>query len=217
MNTIFKILLIFLFFQISSRELYSQDTLRYFIGYDLFKGIINEHSFTFGYNLKKHHAVTLSLGYTYDNKNLRDMFKSFSPSQDNYPFMVYKGPTFRTGYEYRFSPIFYLGIDLFYKYLYYLNQTFVDANRKDNSVTYAREEHANVFGWHINTGLMIVIPKIHLFFNPSIGLGETIRDRTYTTTSTTNGYMAMPLGTYSEKLKNFSILMNLNIGIMFGK
>jgi hypothetical protein len=220
MKTIFKTFLIFLIFQIPSKELYSQDSSKYFIGYDLFKGIINEPSFTFGYNLTRHHFITFSLGYTYDNKNLRDNFRGLSPSQDKYPFLVYNGPTFRTSYEFRIVSFFYFGADFYYKYLSYTNHTFYDSEGDYGDVTFTRDEKANVFGWHVNSGFMITIPKIHLLINPSIGLGETIKSRTYTTTNSTatgERYEDVPLGTYSKELQYFSVMMNLNIAITIGK
>lgn len=117
---------IFLIFIIPINETSSQDSTKFFVGYDLFKGAINEHSVTFAYNLSRRNLLMLSLGYTYHNKDLTQNHGcTLSPSQDKYPFFVYRGPTIRSAYEYRICPFFYAGVDFYYKYLHYSNFTLI--------------------------------------------------------------------------------------------
>src|SRR5659263_56707 len=73
----------------SYKMLYSQDTVKTYIAYDVFKALINEHSVTVGHGIGKHHLVTFSLGYVYDNRSIRKSFIGFSPNQDEFPVMVY--------------------------------------------------------------------------------------------------------------------------------
>jgi hypothetical protein len=218
MKKILRIALIVLVFIIPTKGLLSQDSIKFFIGYDLVKGIINEQSLTFGYYLTQHHTITLSLGYTHGNKPLREQHYGLSPSQDKYPFLVYKGPTIRTSYEYRFASFFYVGADLFYKHLKYSNHTFIDSEGDPGHVTFTRDEKSNLFGFHINSGFMFMIPKIHFFINPAIGIGGTLKYRNYTTTdSETFGDVSfnIPNSTYTKDMQYLSVHVNLNIGITF--
>lgn len=213
-----RIVVMFLILFFPSKALLSQNSTKFFIGHDLFKGLINEQSFTFGFNLTRHHLIMISLGYTHDNKFLREECRGLSPSQDKYPFLVYKGPTVRSAYEYRFAPFFYVGADIFYKYLYYSNHTFVDSEGDPGDVTFTRDEKSNVFGFHVNSGFIISIPKAHLLINPSIGIGETFKFRNYTTTdSETRGDVSfdIPVGSFSKEQHYLSIMMNLNIAVTF--
>jgi len=220
MKAISRKYLIFFLILLSAEKIYSQDSTKYFIGYGIFKGIINEQSLTFGYQITHRHFLTISLGYTHDNKILREEFLDISPSQDKYPFLVYYGPTFRTSYGFRLAPRFYVGADLFYKYLYYNNHTFHDSKGDPSNVYFTRDEKSNVFGWHINTGFLIIIPKIRLLINPTLGIGETYKHRNYTTTySKTIGEPSfdIPLGSFKKNLHYISLMMNLNVGITIGK
>ena len=185
-----------------------------------FQGIINEHSITFGYNLNQHHLVTLSMGYTYVNKSLRESIIGFSPSQDKYPVLVNTGPVIRGGYEYRVKPFFYFGADLCYKYLQYSNHRFQDSNGKDASVWYTRDEKSNVLAGHLNLGFLLEISKTPIVFNPSIGIGGKIKYRNYTTYNvekSSDGSFDVYPGTFSKTQGDFSIIMNMNIGITIGK
>jgi hypothetical protein len=58
---------------------FGQDTVKTYIAYDVFKAFVNEHSVTIGHGFVPHHMVTFSLGYVYDNRNLRESFIGFSP------------------------------------------------------------------------------------------------------------------------------------------
>jgi len=142
-----------------------------------------------------------------------------SPSQDTYPILAYNGPTIRAGYNFRLFSVFYLGADFYYKYLYYNNVTFFDSDGDWGDVTFTRNEKANVLGWHINTGIKINLSK-KLYFNPSLGMGQTIKHRTYTTTNVIinpSPEEYVPVGTYTKDLKYFSMIFNLNFGIKLGK
>ena len=221
-----RTLSILIIFQIHSNDLFcqnklfiNQDSTKFFIGYDLLKGAIDESSITFGFNLTKRQFITISLGYTYDNAYLRgkSLFCGLSPSQDTYPFLAYQGLTLRTSYNIRLFSAFYMGFDFFYKDLSYHAMTFFDAYEDEGGVTFTRSENANVFGGHINLGWMINLSK-RLYLNPSIGTGFTIKNRTYTTTDAEIDYnvpseMRVPNGTYSKKLIYPSLLLNLNFGI----
>lgn len=209
-----------LLFQVNPKVLFCQDTYKFFITYDPFKAIINEHSVTVGYNLNQHHLVTLSMGYTYVNKSLRESIIGFSPSQDKYPVLVNTGPVIRGVYGYRVKPFFYFGADICYKYLKYSNHEFLDSNSKDAFVRYTRDEKSNVFAGHLNTGFLLKISKTPIVFNPSIGIGGKIKFRNYTTYNVINsseGSFDVNPGTFSKTQAALSIIMNMNIGITIGK
>jgi hypothetical protein len=198
---------------------FSQDSTKFFVGYDLFKGIINEHSVTLGYKLGRRHLIMLSPGYTYHNKSLTQGHGcSYSPSQDNYPFFVYKGPTIRTAYEFRFYPFFYAGVDFYYKYLHYPNFTFIDSEGDPGDVTFIRNEKSDVYGFHINSGFIISIPRAHLIINPSFGIGESFKSRNYNTISVKyrgDYSKIVPTGTFTENQQYLSIMSGINIAIAF--
>ena len=200
---------------------YGQDTVKTYIAYDVLKAFINEHSITIGHGLGPHHLVTFSIGYVYDNKYLRESFIGLSPSQDEYPVMVYKGPTARAGYEYRLSQFFYCGVDLYVKHLYYKDHVFEDQDGKDHAVIYKRSETSNFVGGHLNLGFLLTIPKTPLLINPSIALGGTFKYRNHTTEICSGDeWYDGPWpeeGPVSERQDVVSVMMNLNIGIRIGK
>lgn len=200
---------------------FSQDTVKTYIAYDVLKAFINEHSVTVGHGLGSHHMVTFSLGYVYDNRNLRESFIGFSPNQDEYPVMVYKGYAVRTGYEYRFKPYFYAGLDIYGKHLLYNDHEFRDEDRKDNMVVYKRSEKSNFFGGHINAGFLVTIPNTPVLINPSVSIGGTMKFRNYTTDIIEVTYMYgghyPEEGSVSNRQDVVSVMMNLNIGIRIGK
>jgi len=216
MKILYRSLLILFILLSQSKESYCQDTTKFFISYDFIKGIINEPSLTFGYYLTPHHFVTLSLGYTYDHKSIREAICSLSPNQDTYPFMVYQGPTVRTSYAYQLGPTFYLGADFFYKYLQYDDHEFLNSE-SGGEVSFIRNEKAKVFGGHYNIGFMKLLPDSRLLINPSIGLGLTYKHRVYTTKDVHrmyDFYGEIPQeGTFTKNMWYTSLLFNLNFGL----
>lgn len=200
---------------------FSQDTVKTFIAYDVLKALINEHSITVGHVLGTHHMVTISFGIVYDNKGLRKSFIGFSPNQDEYPVMVYKGYAIRTGYEYMFKPWFYAGLDIYDKHLFYNDHEFKDEDRKDNMVVYMRSEKSNFYGAHLNVGFLLNIPKTPVLINPSVSIGGTLKYRNYDTeiisvTLMYGGHLPEE-GQISKRQNDVSLMMNLNIGIRIGK
>jgi hypothetical protein len=200
---------------------YSQDTVKTYIAYDVLKAFINEHSVTVGHGLGPHHMVTFSLGYVYDNENLRESFVGLSPNQDEYPVMVYTGPAVRAGYEYRFKPFFYVGADIYFKHLHYDDHEFKDEDGKDNMVIYKRSEKSNFYGGHVNVGFLVTIPKTPVLINPSVSIGGTMKFRNYTTeiieVTSMYGDHYPKEGPVSERQDVVSVMMSLNIGIRIGK
>jgi hypothetical protein len=215
-----RALLLMLFSQFASGILYSQNSYKFFITYDPFKAIINEHSIALGYNRNPHHLIEFSLGYMYANKSLRESIIGFSPSQDKYPVLVNTGPVVRGGYEYKVKPFFYFGADVCYKYLQYSNHEFQDSNGKDASVWYTRDEKSNVLAGHVNIGFLLNISKTPIVFKPSIGIGGKIKFRNYTTYNvekSSDGSFDIYPGTFSKKQGDLSIIVNMNIGITIGR
>jgi hypothetical protein len=206
----------------SFKVLYSQDTVKTYIAYDVFKAFINEHSVTVGHAIGKHHLVTFSLGYVYDNRSIRKSFIGFSPNQDEFPVMVYEGVAVRAGYEYRLKPWFYAGMDIYGKHLQYKDHEFKDEDGQDNMVIYTRSEKSNFFGGHINIGFLLNIPKTPVLINPSVSFGGTLKYRNYTTEDIQYSWKLYgghrpEGGTVSKREDNISVMMNLNIGIRIGK
>jgi hypothetical protein len=209
----------FLLISLSMRS-FSQDTVKTYIVYDVFKAFVNEHSITLGHGIGTHHLVTFSLGYVYDNRNLRESFAGLSPNQDEFPVMVYTGPTVRAAYEFRFSSL-YLGIDIFAKHLRYNHHVFKDEDRKDHMILYERSEKSNFLGGHVNLGFLLTIPKTPVLINPSVSLGGAMKYRNYTTAITLGpgeygGHLPQE-GSVSVRQDVISVMMNINIGIRIGK
>jgi len=200
---------------------FSQDTVKTYIAYDIFKAFVNEHSITVGHGLGPHHLVTFSLGYVYDNTVLREGFVGLSPNQDEFPVMVYTGPAVRAGYEYRIRSFYYIGVDIYAKHLHYNDHEFKDADGKDHMILYERSEKSNFIGGHFNFGFLLIIPKTPVLINPSVSIGGTMKYRNYTTVITTDageydGHRPEE-GRVSERQDVFSVMMNLNIGIRIGR
>ncbi len=193
------------------------DSIKFFIGYDILKGIVDENSLTVGYKLKKHHFITASIGFTYCNKLFQG--PGLSSDYENYPLFAYKGPTFRASYYYLETSSFYYGLDVFYKHLYYTSHNFREEyNDAGNSTYFERSEDAKVYGWHIDFGWIVNYPKSRFYLNPSLGLGMTTKFRTYTTTNLYPPYWVsqwLPIGTFSERQSYVSFIMGLNIGVKF--
>jgi hypothetical protein len=197
-----------------------RDNLKLLAGYAPLKGYVVEHSLTIGLLAGKHHLITISPGYTHDNPIVREFFCGLSPSQDEYPFLVYKGPVIRAAYEFRFYEYLIVGGDLFYKHLSYSGHTFLDSEGDHGGVKFTRDEISTVYGWHINIGLLVHLMNAHVFLNPSMGFGKTYKQRTYTTTGSEPvwpAYYSMPLGTYKRNLQYFSFFPNFTVGFVVGK
>ena len=216
-----KTLAVFLvFFKVTTGILYSQEPVRFFVTYDPFKALINEHSVTVGYNISNHHLIALSLGYNYANESLRESIIRLSPSQDKYPVLVYTGPVIRVAYGYRFSSFFYVGADIGYKYLQYSNHRFTDQNGKDGMVRYTRDEKTNVLVGHVNAGFLLTIPHTHIILNPVIGIGGKVKFRNYTTSNveeSSDASFDISPGTFSKTQSDISFLMSMNVGFRIGK
>ena len=195
------------------------DSTKFFIGYDVLKGIIDENSLMFGYKFNKHQFVTASIGFTYCSKYSQG--SALSPDQEKYPLFIFKGPTFRASYNYLLTRSFYIGFDACYKHLYYTSHWFQESYNDAgyNYCTYfERSEDAKVFGWHIDAGFFLNHPKSRFYINPIFGIGQTTRYRTYTTTNESQPYWVdpwLPLGTFSETLKYISYNVGFNCGIRF--
>ncbi len=200
--------------EIEKIETIDENLKKFFIGYDLLKGAIDEHSLTIGYYAFKKQFITLSIGYTYPQSSEN----SLSPDQSEYPIFMYKGPVFRMGYE--FHPITksfsYFGIDIYYKHLYFNNITLHNDN--DERVNdFTQSELANVYGWHLNGGF--VHNYRHFFINFLIGAGMTFKFRNYSIYNSNieqYGEYDGPLvnnGTFKETQHYLSVILGLNIGV----
>jgi len=197
-----------------------QDNLKLLTGYAPLKGFVVEHSLMIGLLVGKHHLITVSPGYTHDNRKVRERWCGLSPSQNLYPFLVYHGPVIRAGYEFRFFEYIIVGGDLFYKHLSNSGHTFLDSEGDHGGIEFTRDEISTVYGWHVNLGLLFNLECIHIFLNPSIGLGKTYKQRTYTTTAFEPVWPAdydIPLGTFKKNLQYFSFFPNFTIGFVIGK
>ena len=189
---------------------------KFFIGYDIIKELIDEHSLTLGYNIFKNQFITFSYGYTYPYSSESDI----SPNQSEYPLFIYSGPTLRMGYEFHPDVISYpyFGLDLYYKDLSFNNINLYN-EAYDNENTFTQSETAKVYGWHLNFGFMINFN--YLFLNFSVGAGETTKYRNYTVSNSfigNNFEWEGPKvidGTFSETQHYFSGIIGLNVGFRF--
>lgn len=190
-----------------------------YVGFDAFKGLLNEYSLNFGYNTYNSQFINISVGYTV-SLPVMEIFKlidQYVPAN-----FYYQGPTFRVNYEFHSGsreinyPFF--GLDVLYKYLFFNNAKLYN-ELNDGFNGYYQNEVANEFGWHLNCGSMF--NGNHFFYYISIGLGETINFRNYTIF---NSYYFVPIGytgslvrngNYSGVQHNFSIIISFIIGHKF--
>lgn len=189
---------------------------KFFIGYDIIKELIDEHSLTIGYNIFKTQFITFSYGYTYPYTTESDL----SPNQSEYPIFMYRGPTYRLGYEIHpnLKSYPYCGIDLYYKSLSFNNVNLYN-EYDDNENTFTQSEIANVYGWHINGGFILNFS--YFFINFSLGVGETTKFRNFTVSNSKYDNQedwdgpVVNNGTYSQTQHYTSVIAGLNIGFRF--
>jgi hypothetical protein len=197
---------------------------------------INEHSFYVDLIPFKHFGFGLCIGDIYDNPEFDP--RPLSSSQNNKPGTVYKGYVGRLYFSYYFFNRdfkktkfgFYLSPQIIYKNLYYNNKTFFDAspqelfgqNSTKNTITYTRNEKANIIGCDLNCGmfisLRIIKPSIYLYINPYLGLGYNKKSRNIETLSIVdNDYLGDKpiLGNELKNTNYITILMGVKIGILF--
>jgi hypothetical protein len=220
MKKAYKILFLIIVFLSQFKVTYSQDSCRYFFEYDLIKGLIHENSFTLGYNLPKKKFITASIGYAYSNNFLRSSMDlaNTSPSDLDYPILIYKGPVFRASINKMITPLIYIGFEGLYKHVFYNNSTFEDGINNGGSTIFTRDEKADVIGYHLQVGYITNPLKNELFYiNPSIGFGFIKRFRNINTTDSYwhGGEIAPPpLGRSYDKKTQVSLEFCLKIGML---
>lgn len=150
------------------------------------------------YRPYKDHIFGITLGYVYSNKYFQ--VARLSPSQNEYPGLVYTGLVTRISYSYLKNHnnhcAFYVSPQFMFKDLHYNNKKFEDdsgVNLEDDyketgakgENDYARNEKAQIYGLDFVAGWMYFIgntnSKLKLYLNFCFGFGFNYRHRNINT------------------------------------
>jgi hypothetical protein len=192
------------------------------ISYNLLKAFTNEYSLNVEYKFLKKLSAGLTLGQVHDNPD-HYVFK-LSPSQNNYPGLVFKGFVARTYLAYNLVSTdyygFYISPQFLYKYLYYNNISFLDSWGDQGDNTFIRNERADLYGFDLMFGWNFFMGEddspVDFYLNLNWGFGIRYRHRNITTISSETrgnpGYV-VPLG---KEIKDQKYASSTLIGVKIG-
>jgi hypothetical protein len=220
LTLIFITLLINFFSFINVYSQYQDKSLT--VSYNLLKSFTNEYSINTEYKFLKRLSAGLTFGQVHDNPD-HYVFK-LSPSQNNFPGLVYKGFVTRTYLAYYLVSSnfygFYVSPQFLYKYLYYDNMSFIDSWGDQGDNTYVRNERADMYGFDIMFGWNFYMGEadspVDFYLNLNWGFGIRYRHRNiYNLSSKTRGNpdYVVPLG---KEIKDQTYASAALIGIKIG-
>ncbi len=200
------------------------DTTRYIsLDYNLIQGLLDEHVVTFEYKPFIYHSFSVSIGQLFPH-GPHEGLKGVSPSQEVWPFFVYKGSTIRLGYYFniKFFEEFkwYIGPQFVYKKMFYRNESLTDSEGDWGEVTFVRSEDAYVLGGNLTTGFYVPIfssKRVMYRLSCYAGCEYRYKYRKYTTLSSEaeGDCQNVPIGEFGEIQKYTRLILGIKLGIGF--